>query len=394
MKHWFFRAQLATGLALLATFGLALPASSQQAPAFETRATSAYVRDLTTGIVLLDKNADQPLPPASMSKLMTLLMLFEAIEDGRMTMDTPFTVSERAHAMGGSRMFLELRDRPTAEELIRGIAVLSGNDAAVVVAEGLGGTEDGFARLATQRARELGMRNTTLANASGWPDPNHLMSKRDLGLLAEHIITEHPVFYRYLGERDYTWNGITQPNRVPLLNAGVGLDGLKTGFTSAAGYSLTGSVLQGDRRIVFAFGGLTSEAERRQEAEAIINWAFRQFALYDITTAGTEIAQAPVWLGAQATVPLVAATDARTLVPAIGSREITGRIVYDSPIPAPIAAGDRVGELVVDVAGIGTSRIPLLAGADVAEGGFTVRAQAAAARLLTLARGATLGNDS
>jgi serine-type D-Ala-D-Ala carboxypeptidase (penicillin-binding protein 5/6) len=392
MIHHFQNRLSALALAFATTLGMAQPISAQQIAPFETRATSAYVRDLATGIVLLEKNADEPLPPASMSKLMTLLMLFEGIKDGRLALDTPFSVSQRAHAMGGSRMFLELRDRPTAEELIRGIAILSGNDAAVVVAEGLGGTEDGFARLATQRARELGMRNTMLANASGWPDPNHLMSKRDLGLLAEHLISEHPDFYRYLGERDFTWNGITQPNRVPLLNAGIGLDGLKTGFTSAAGYSLTGSVLQGDRRIVFAFGGLTSEAERRQEAEAIINWAFRQFALHEITKAGTEIAQAPVWLGAQASVPLVAGTDARTLVPSLGPREVSTRVVYDSPIPAPITAGDLVGELVIEVAGIGTSRIPLLAGADVAEGGFGVRAQAAAGRLLTLVRGATFGD--
>ena len=386
------RAPAAFGLALVTAVGLALPATAQQAAPFETRATSAYVRDLTTGVVLLDKNADEALPPASMSKLMTLLMLFEALEDGRVALDTPFTVSQRAHAMGGSRMFLELRDRPTAEELIRGIAVVSGNDASVVVAEGLGGTEEAFARLATQCAREIGMRSTTIINASGWPNPNHLMSKRDLGLLAVHIITKYPVFYRYLGEREFTWNGITQPNRVPLLNAGVGLDGLKTGHTSAAGYSLTGSAEQGGRRIVFAFGGLNSAAERQQEAEAIINWAFRQFALYEITTAGTVIAQAPVWLGAQATVPLVAGVDARTLVPAIGARDVTARVVYDSPIPAPIAAGDRLGELVIEVAGTGTTRVPLLAGADVAEGGFVVRAQAAAGRLLTLARGATLGD--
>ena len=391
MTHLLFRAPIAFGVAIAALWTWALPATAQQSPAFETRATSAYVRDLTTGIVLLEKNADQPLPPASMSKLMTLLMLFEAIEDGRLAMDTPFSVSSRAHAMGGSRMFLELRDRPTAEELIRGIAILSGNDAAVVVAEGLGGTEDAFAQMATARARALGMNNTTLANASGWPDPNHLMSKRDLGLLAEHIVTEYPQFYPFLGEREFTWNGITQPNRVPLLNAGVGLDGLKTGFTSAAGYSLTGSVLQGERRIVFAFGGLTSEAERRQEAEAIINWAFRQFALFDIAPAGTEMASAPVWLGTAPTVPLVTATAARTLVPALGPRNVTARAEFDSPIPAPISAGDQLGELVVEVAGIGTTRVPLLAGADVAEGGFVVRAKAAAGRLLSLASGTTLG---
>ncbi|MFN4057103.1 MAG: D-alanyl-D-alanine carboxypeptidase family protein [Roseinatronobacter sp.] len=364
-----------------------------QTAGFETRATSAYVRDLTTGVVLLEKNADTPLPPASMSKLMTLLMLFEAIEDGRISLDTPFTVSERAHKMGGSRMFLEMRDRPTALDLIRGISVLSGNDAAVVVSEGLGGSEENFARLATIRAREIGMNNTIVANASGWPDPNHLFSKRDMGLLLEHIITQHPNFYPYLAEREFTWNGITQSNRVPLLTAGLGLDGGKTGFTSAAGYSLTASVAQGDRRIVFAFGGLANETERRQEAEAIINWAFRQFALFDIAQEGAEIAVAPVWLGASTTVPLVAGASARTLVPALGPRDVAARVVYDSPIPAPIARGDRLGELVVDVAGAGTTRVPLMAGADVAEGGFVIRAQAAASRLAGLVRSAALGTE-
>ena len=380
------------GATCAALVALTLPALAQQAPAYQTRATSVYVRDLTTGIVLVDINADQPLPPASMSKLMTLTMLFDALKQGRVQMDTTFSVSQRAHAMGGSRMFLELRDRPTAEELIRGVAIVSGNDAAVVVAEGLGGTEEAFAQMATARAREIGMRNTTLVNASGWPDPNHLMSKRDLGLLAEYIITQHPEFYRYLGETEFTWNDITQPNRVPLLGAGVGLDGLKTGFTSAAGYSLTGSAQQGERRIVFAFGGLTSDAERRQEAESIINWAFRQFALQDITKAGTQVAEAPVWLGDAETVPLVAGADARTLVPAIGPREVTARAVFDSPLPAPIAQGDQVGELVVTVAGMGETRVPLLAGADVGEGGFVVRAQAAAGRLVAMVRGAALGD--
>ena len=379
---------LQLALAACAAFALPQIARAQDgAPAFETLATSAYVRDLTTGMVLLDKNADEALPPASMSKLMTLLMLFDAIRDGRVSLDTTFTVSPRAHAMGGSRMFLELRDRPTALDLIRGIAVLSGNDAAVVVAEGLGGSEEAFARMATARARELGMRSTTIANASGWPDPNHRMSKRDLGLLAEYLITEHSEFYRYLGEKEFTWNGITQPNRVPLLGAGVGLDGLKTGHTSEAGYSLTGSAMQNGRRIVFAFGGLTSAEDRLRTAEAIINWAFRQFALYEITTKGTELAQAPVWLGTQDTVSLVAGADARTLVPALGPRDVTARAVFDSPVPAPIRAGDPVGTLIVEVPGAGTTRIPLLAGEDVAEGGFMVRARASATRLMGLARG-------
>ncbi|MGL4415376.1 D-alanyl-D-alanine carboxypeptidase family protein [Roseinatronobacter monicus] len=373
--------------AIVAVVGLSGQAVAQTVGGFETNASSAYVRDLRTGTVLLDKAADVPLPPASMSKLMTLLMLFEAIEDDRTTLETTFTVSERAYQMGGSRMFLEPTDRPTAEDLIRGIAVLSGNDATVVVAEGLAGTEEAFAQLATRRARELGMRNTTLVNSSGWPHPDHLMSKRDLGILAEHIITDYPQYYPYLSEPEFTWSGITQPNRVPLLGAGVGLDGLKTGFTSAAGYSLTGSVQQGERRIVFAFGGLDSERARVQEAEAIINWAFRQFAMVSVGEAGTVMAEAPVWLGENQFVPLVLSESAELLVPAIGSRNFDARVVYESPLPAPIAAGDELGTLIIDIPDMGETRLPLVAGDDVAEGGFAVRATASAQRLLGMVMG-------
>lgn len=382
-------ASLALCLPLLAT---SQPLRAQDgAGGFMTRATSAYVIDLGTGTVLLNKNADEALPPASMSKLMTLEMLFEAIKDGRVAMDTQFSVSQRAYQMGGSRMFLELRDRPTAEELIRGIAILSGNDAAVVVAEGLAGTEEAYARMATQRARELGMTNTTIANASGWPNPNHRMSKRDLVTLAATLLREHPEFYHYFGERDFTWNGIKQSNRVPLLDAGIGLDGLKTGHTQEAGYSLTGSARQGDRRIVFAYGGLNSAAERVQEAESIVNWAFRQFAEVTVATPDTVLADAPVWLGAASTVPLVVAKEARALVPVTGATTLDARIDYDSPLPAPIAKGDVLGKLVVTLPDMDPISYDLVAGADVAEGGFMVRAQAAALRLFALARG---GSDT
>ncbi|MCC5967016.1 MAG: D-alanyl-D-alanine carboxypeptidase [Natronohydrobacter sp.] len=386
MRSVFRHAVTSAAAGAILALGLSAPAGAQVA-GFEPKAPSIYVRDLTTGVVLLERGADVPLPPASMSKLMTLLMLFEAIEDGRMTLDTTFSVSERAHAMGGSRMFLELRDRPTALDLIRGIAVLSGNDATVVVAEGLAGTEEAFAQLATRRARELGMRNTTIANASGWPHPDHLMSKRDLGMLAQHIIETYPQYYPYLAEREFTWNGITQQNRVPLLGAGVGLDGLKTGFTSQAGYSLTGSARQGERRIVFAFGGLGSETERRQEAEAIINWAFRQFQKVSLGTTGQVMGEAPVWLGAAKTVPLVLGDSPDILIPAMAQRNMAATVVYDSPLPAPIAAGDVVGHVAVDVPELGEMRVPLLAGASVAEGGFGVRAMASAQRLMGMVMG-------
>jgi len=208
------------------------------------------------------------------------------------------------------------------------------------------------------------------------------------------MIEEHPEFYPYLSEREFTWNGITQENRVPLLRAGVGLDGLKTGFTSEAGYSLTGSAQQGDRRIVFAYGGLNSAAERVQEAEAIINWAFRQFAEVSVAQPGTVLAEAPVWLGEVESVPLVVAEEARALVPTIGSATLDARVEYESPLPAPIAAGDVLGKLVVDLPEMDSVSFELVAGADVAEGGFMVRAQAAALRLIALARGQALGDPS
>ena len=219
--------------------------STTAAQAFDTRAGSAWVLDQTTGTVLLSKNAETPLPPASMSKLMTLYMLFEALERGTVTMDTTFPVSSRARAMGGSTMFLNEQDRPTVRELILGIIVNSGNDACVVVAEGLSptGTEDGFAALMTQRARELGMKDTTLANASGWPNPQHRMSMRDLGILAQHLIEDFPDYYLYFNEREYDYKGRAPANRFnrnPLFQLDIGADGLKTGHTQEAGFGLVG----------------------------------------------------------------------------------------------------------------------------------------------------------
>jgi D-alanyl-D-alanine carboxypeptidase (penicillin-binding protein 5/6) len=378
------RALLGAG-ALVLGLAAALPALA----AFETRATSAIVIDFNTGTVLLDKNSDEPLPPASMSKLMTLNMLFEALQDGRVTMETTFPVSSRAREMGGSRMFLEERHRPTVEDLIRGIAVLSGNDATVVVAEGLAGTEGNFARQMTERARALGMTNTTLINASGWPAPGHLMSKRDLATLSERIIREFPQYYPYLSELEFTWNDITQRNRVPLLEAGVGLDGLKTGFTSAAGYSLAGSARQGTRRVIFVIGGLSSERERAEEAERIINWAFRQFSERQVLAAGTRVAEAEVWLGETARVGLVVAEDLTVLVPALQQLDnIEAEVIYRGPLEAPVMAGQPVGELVLEMPDVAPVRVPLVAETSVPRGNFMVRVQTAAELLLRRAVGA------
>lgn len=360
---------------LILVLGLA-PALAQSP--YGGRAPNFFVLDVSSGQILAEQNADIPLPPASMSKLMTLAMLFDALRDGRVQMDTQWSVSARAHAMGGSRMFLETRDRPTSEDLIRGIAVVSGNDASVVVAEGLAGSEDNFAAVAEARARQIGMIQTTIANSSGWPDPRHRMSLRDLATLSQYLVVEHAQYYHYLGETSFTWNGITQPNRVPLLNAGVGVDGLKTGHTEEAGYALVGSALQGDRRIIFVFSGLSEIAHRTEETERIVTWAFRQFAARTVLREGQAIAQAEVWMGAAPAVDLVAPRDLSVLVPAILQGDIAARVEYDGPLEAPVAAGAEVARLIVDVPGLPQPfSLPLVAGSAVAEGGVLTRVRAA-----------------
>lgn len=366
---------LLAALAMLA----ALPAR-----AFETRATAAWVYDMTTQTVLLDKNADTPLPPASMSKLMTINMLFEALRDGRVTMDTTFAVSSRAKAKGGSTMFLNETDRPTVRDLIHGMIINSGNDACVVVAEGLSGTEEAFARLMNERAQALGMTQSSFKNASGWPAPGHLMSMRDLGILGKRLITEFPEFYPIFAETEFNYMDrapANAHNRNPLLRIAAAdwqADGLKTGHTSEAGYGLVGSAVMGDRRVIFVITGLASDKDRAEESEAIVNWAFRQFAEKTLVTAGTRVAEAPVWMGGAETVGLVPAADVRLLVPAQVQEGMTAEVVYTGPVRAPITAGQQLAELIVHVPDLPDARIPLVAEADVPAGGFLKRLTTAA----------------
>ncbi len=361
---------------------LALPAA-----AFETAAKAAYVVDSGTGTVLLSKNADQPLPPASMSKLMTLYVAFEAIRDGRLSLDEKLPVSRHAMSYGGSTMFLDTTDRVSVEDLLRGIIVLSGNDACAVIAEALSpdGTEAGFARFMTTRAQQMGMTNSTFANSNGWPAENHRMSMRDLALLSRHIINDFPQFYPMFAETEFAFDGRAPQNtqnRNPLLSLGIGADGLKTGHTQAAGYGLVGSAKQGDRRVVFVLSGLPTAQTRAEESEAIVNWAFRQFAENTLITAGTDVAQAEVWMGDVPTVGLVTDADLTMLLPVLGSDRIKAEVIYTGPLQAPIAAGTKVAELVVAPEGMPETRVPLLAGADVARGGFVTRLQTVSSLLL------------
>ena len=374
---------LARGIfALLTSLLLALPAF-----AFDTRAKAAYVLDQTTGTILLIKNADQPLPPASMSKLMTLYMAFEAIRDGRLKMDEKLRVSKHAMSYGGSTMFLDTTDRVSVIDLLRGIIVLSGNDACAVIAEALSpdGTERGFARLMTQRAQQMGMTNSTFANSNGWPAAGHRMSMRDLALLASKLISDFPEHYPMFSEREFKFDGRAPQNtqnRNPLLGLGIGADGLKTGHTNEAGYGLVGSAKQGDRRVIFVVSGLDSARARAEEAEAIVNWAFRQFSQHKIGGAGKVVANADVWMGDQPTVGLMLDRDIQMLLPVLSNKKVAAEVVYTAPFSAPVTQGDKLGELILKPEGLPEMILPLVASHSVAKGGFRTRVQTVAELLL------------
>lgn len=380
--------RLAALIRALALSCLAVPAALPLA-AFETRARAAWVYDLTTDTVLLEKNAHQQLPPASMSKLMTVNMLFEALRDGRVTLDERFAVSTRAKSMQGSTMFLNEQDRPTVEELIKGIVVLSGNDACVVVAEGLAGTEEDFARKMNERARQLGLLDSHFVNSSGWPDPGHRMSMHDLGRIATRLITEFPDYYGYFSLTEFPYDGRSPDNRFnrnPLLKLGIGADGLKTGHTQEAGYGLVGSAVQDGRRIVFVISGLASEKERAEEAERVVNWAFREFVQKTVARKGTRIIEAPVWMGSVKSVGLAVGEDLNLLLPSLAQDRLKAEVKYTGPIEAPFAAGTHLADMVIDIPGHAPVAVPLVAEADVARGGFGTRIDTAfrimAARLI------------
>jgi len=378
---------LKSSLRLALAAGLAVSLSALSAAAFDTKARAAYVLDAGTDTVLLSKNADVPLPPASMSKLMTLYVAFEALRDGRLTLDERLPVSEHAMSYKGSTMFLDTQDRVRVEDLLRGIIVLSGNDACVVIAEALSpdGTEAGFARYMTKRGQDLGMTASTFANSNGWPAAGHRMSVHDLAVLAERLIEDFPEYYPLFAETHFEFDGRAPSNtrnRNPLLRLGIGADGLKTGHTEEAGYGLVGSAKQGDRRVIFVVSGLVSERTRAEEAEALVNWSFRQFTKKTVAKEGVAIAEAEIWRGAARSVGLVPAQDLEILLPSLSAKTIQGEVVYSGPIEAPVKKGQRLAELVLQPEELPEVRLPLVAESDVPAGGFVVRVKTAAQVLI------------
>ena len=352
---------------------LATPAFS-----FDTLARSAMVMDQTTGAVLMAKDADSPIPPASMSKLMTLYMLFEALRDGRVSMETEFLVSERATKIGGSTMFLRSGGRVSIRDLIQGIIVQSGNDACITVAENIAGTEDAFARQMTKRALELGMTSSTFGNSTGWPDPKQRMSARDLVHIANLLITEFPDYYPFFSQTSFTWDGVKQSNRNPLLTLGIGADGLKTGHTNEAGYGLVGSAKQGERRIIFMLTGLETKSDRANEAEKLTNWAFRQFVNKNLFEKNETIVSAKIWLGNDKTVDLVAENKISGLFPLGPLNNVKIEVSYSSPIEAPVKKGSRIAILTITTPDMESTNHHLVAANNVAKGSIVSRVLASA----------------
>jgi D-alanyl-D-alanine carboxypeptidase (penicillin-binding protein 5/6) len=341
-----------------------------------TLARQAFMVDPQTSAVMLFKDADKPMHPSSMAKMMTIYILFEEVTAGRLKLDTRFRVSERARAMGGSRMFLELGSEVTVEDLIKGMIVLSGNDACVVVAEGLSGNEDSFADRMTKRGRELGMTGTVFKNASGWPAEGQWTTARDLAVLAWRTIEDYPKLYRFYAETNWTYNNIRQDNRNRLLKTTAGTDGLKTGHTEEGGYGQATSAIRDGRRIVLVVNGMTSMAERAQETSRLMEWGFREFTNTTIFRPGDTVVEAPVWLGTQDKVPLVIARGVQLTTPT--GQAASPRVIarFDGPLPAPITKGTKLGTAAVTLPDGRVVEYPLEAGADVARMGVFGRVTA------------------
>ena len=335
------------------------------AAAIETPAAQAFIIDAMTGVVLLEKNADARMPPASMSKIMTIYMVFEQLRDGYLALDDTFSVSEKAWRKGGSKMFVEVDTRVSVEDLLRGIIVQSGNDASIVVAEGLAGSEELFAREMTRRARELGLLDSQFVNSTGWPDPEHHMTARDLAKLAKLTVDNFPEFYKLYAETEFSYNGISQGNRNPLLYKNIAADGLKTGHTNASGYGLTASASRNGRRLILVINGLQGTKQRSREAERLIEWGFREFNNYTLFSAGETVEEGQIWLGQSQTVPLIIESDLVVTLPVRSRKDLRVSAVFEEPIPAPIQKGAEIAKLVVAAPGIPTRELPLVAGADV-----------------------------
>ncbi len=362
----------------------ATPALAQSS--FQTAAPQAILVDYDSGAVLFEKDADALASPASTAKIMTAELVFRELQAGRLKLDDEFTISENAWrrggaSAGGSSMFAVLNSRVRIEDLIRGLVIQSGNDAAIALAEGLSGTEEAFAENMTKRARELGLAKSTFRNAWGKSDPNQLVTAREMARLAAHVIGAYPKYYQYFGEKEFTWNKIRQLNRNPLLTMDIGADGLKTGNIDDSGFGLVGSAVQGGQRLILVVNGLKTAKDRAEESRKLLQWGFRAFEGRLVFAAGETIGAARVFGGATGSVDLVSARDVRVLAPRGSSERLTAKIVYDGPLIPPVEKGRAVARLKVWRGQSLALDLPLQAAADVEVGSLPRRAMDAGLEL-------------
>ncbi|USG59559.1 D-alanyl-D-alanine carboxypeptidase [Sneathiella marina] len=352
------------------------------AQALDTPAREAFVFDMNTGTVLMEKNADELMPPASMSKLMTVTMVLERLKEGSLKMEDTLPVSEAAWKKGGSKMFVRVDTRVKISDLLRGVIIQSGNDACIVIAEGLAGSEEAFGDAMTARARELGMEKSVFKNATGWPHPEHRMTARELGILAKYIIENFPEYYGIFSEIDFTFSDIKQGNRNPLLYKSTGADGLKTGHTEESGYGLVGSAKRDDRRLIVVLNGLTSAKERSREGERLLEWGFREFGNYSLFKPGDIVDNARVWLGETDTVPLTVEEGVTITLSRQERKSMVVKVAYNEPIPAPILKGTPVAQLLIEIPDKEVITVPLIATENIARPGVVRRLTSAVEYLI------------
>lgn len=365
-----------------------LSSGAAQAAPFETKASEALMVDAETGTILFAKEPDKQIAPAALAKLMTMEVVFHAIREGRFTLDDTFTVSENAWRTGGapsggSTMFAALKSKIQLGDLIQGVIVQSANDGCIVIAEGMAGSEQQFADLMNQRAKEIGLKASTFRNSSGLPAEGQVSTMRDLVKLAMHIWRDYPEFYKYYAQPEFIWNKITQPNRNPLLAMNIGADGMATGYTEESGFAVVGSVSRNGRRVFIAMSGMQSERERSEEARKLLHWGMDGLRKTDIFAADDIVGEAAVFGGAKSGVALTAKAPVAIFVPTVDAGHVAARIVYEGPVIAPVEQGAQIGQLKIWVGDTLSQEIPLYAAEAVGRGALHRRAADAVTELLT-----------
>jgi len=359
-------------LVLFTSHAFAQTAAGGVAP-LDTLAKQAVVVEAATGSVLYAKEADSQMPTSSMSKILSMYLVFEAIKNGKFTMDTKITISDAAWKQSGSRMFVNVGEQVRVEDLIRGVIIQSGNDAAVALAEAVAGTEASFAELMNAKAKQLGLTHSHFVNATGMPDPAHYSTARDLATLAMCLIRDYPEHYHFYGETEFTYNNIKQGNRNPLLYRNMGVDGMKTGHTDAGGYGLIASTLRENRRTITVVNGLSNMQERADEPAKLIEWAYREFGLYTHVTAGQKVGEVKIWLGESKTVPVAAEKSVVLSLPRAVNEGVKVNYTVNDETTAPIRKGQMLGKAVITGTGSDAIEVPLLAMEDVNQIGLFAR---------------------